>query len=226
MTFILICHNRHFLFNNGSGLILVDTGSPASLHKDGTMVIAGQSFSVPTTHMNVGTEYISEKVGREIVGLLGMDIISRFQMAIHKVGAEGGTIEFNSIADDIPNCRHIDTFNVMGIPGIGITVDGQTVRLLFDTGAPISYIGNSLTDGKTCIGHATDFSPLTGVDSYEVDLYSLRSEFCGKAFDVSYANMPFELSLTLSMIRVDGIIGYDLLDQFKVILNGGEVWIG
>lgn len=219
-----ICHNRHILIDNGVGRLLIDTGSPASFHNNGEIDLAGEVFPVPADYMGVNAAYLTDKVGCEIVGLIGMDILSRLQVWFN-TERFGNFISFGPATDCFPSWPHIETFHAIGIPGITVFVEGRATRLLFDTGAPISYIKESYLYDCIPSGSAWDFSPLTGGARYKVDLYSANAIFHDKRFDVSFAKLTPELDMMMSMIGADGIIGYDLIESFRIILNGGEVWL-
>jgi hypothetical protein len=41
--------------------------------------------------------------------------------------------------------------------------------------------------------------------------------------DIAYGRMPMQLSMLLNMLNVDGIIGYDLFEKFRVVVDRGEI---
>ena len=229
-TIELVTFNKHLLVKDSAGFILLDTGSPSSFHKKGVINVFGRPYNVPADIMHVNASFLTDKVGCDISGLLGMDIIKQFRLHLC---AEpfGGVLRIDGNSDnrELSSIVQLETFNLMGVPGVVITIDGRRARMLFDTGAPISYMGKSFLRGKPCIGQTRDFSPMTMSGEYTVNLYSLETSLhpdsVKDSFNVHYGNLPQEIALVLGLAGVDGIIGYDLLMHSKVILNYGEVVI-
>ena len=86
-TIELVTFNKHFLVKDSAGFILLDTGSPSSFHKKGVISVFGRSYNVPTGIMHVNASFLTDKVGCDISGLLGMDIRNCKEIKItnHKV---------------------------------------------------------------------------------------------------------------------------------------------
>ena len=220
MEYKVFIVNKHLLLENGQGLLLVDTGSPTSLHRDGYIDIAGARHdNVPQSCIGVSTQYLTEKVGVEVAGLLGMDIMIGYQV---RIDLPNGAISFEKLDNVLPQCRQVERFNMMGIPGIVATVKGRTARLLFDIGAPVSYMGNGFLAGTPVVDTVEDFSPLTGGGSYSVDLHMLNTELAGEEFEVAYGGMPPTIAMLLNAYGVDGIIGYDLMERYCVVIDAGD----
>lgn len=219
-SYKIICVNRHILINDHqNGLVVIDTGSPVSFHKNGHIVLCGQEYTVNSSYMGTDSAYISQKVGVDISGLIGMDIISQYDIWIDTMKGDG-TIDFYD--NDFTSMWSVETFSIFGCPGIIMIINGQRSRMLFDTAAPISYVKESFINGLPICGHAMDFTPLTQ-NEYEVDLYSLNANFASKQFDIKIAKSPIFIAQLLEQLNVDGIIGYDLIDNFRIILNKGKV---
>lgn len=223
-VFKLIDYNRHLLYEDKRGLILVDTGSPMSFHKDGLISIDGVDYNVPTSLMHINTEFIRKNVGIEVSGLIGMDIIDRIPTTIN-LGWFGEMIVFGDI---FLGAEKLDTFNVMGgLKGVRMRVAGRDAKLLLDTGAQLAYIDEKYTYGVPHSDEKADFSPLTG-QRYFLKTYTLQCE-CGerarrkKTFEVQFANPPEDLLLTLRLCGADGIIGYDFFSNFRVAIQDGYV---
>ena len=217
-------HNRHILIDNGSGRIIIDTGSPCSIHKDGVIELAGKSFEVPTSLTGVDADFLTKNVGCEIVGLLGMDIIDKCQMWIN-TKAFGNFISFDKPAREFPGWPEVTDFFAINIPGITLEINHRPARMLFDTGAQISYIRKDYLVDAPFVGTAKDFSVLNEGEIYEVEMYSAKTTFRGKEFNVNYAASPKDINLSLDLLGADGIIGFDLIENFRIIVNKGYVWL-
>ena len=216
-TFEIVQKNRHLLINYAGEYVLIDTGSPTTFHRNRHIEVCGQTFDVGTSFMGMDLDYISDKVGLEMVGLIGMDVIGKFNVCIN-TEKFGNFIGFDT--DNHYMTWQVEAFSMMGCPGIVMNVNGRRARMLFDTGAPVSYIDPAFTYGIPICGHTKDFTPLTKKE-FEVDLHSVSSSFMGKDFIVNYGDMPESISVLLKTFRVDGIIGYDLMENFRILLQKG-----
>ena len=221
-TFETIIVNRHLLINDGRGNMLIDTGSPASFHVESQIHIGEDSHMVPTTYMGTTIQYLSQKVGCEIVGLIGMDILCQYTVWINTPQC-GNFISFSK-GDTIPSTYPVESFTIMSIPGICMKVNGQRAKLLFDTGAHISYISDSYYQNIPIARQSADFSPLLNAE-FNVDLYNLPTHFYDKMVNIEFGSMPLELKAMMLQLHVDGIVGYDFIQHFRIVLDKGIVKI-
>lgn len=209
----------HLLIESEGGLLLIDTGSPMSFHKDGVISICGDTYNVPRSLMNVNAAYVSEKVGADVCGLLGMDIIGKHGILLD---VSHGWVFFGcSLEGYFP----VPTFTRQGCVGVYMLVDGKEARVFVDTGAPVSYISDRFTKGKTAAGVATDFSPMSLDGTFETPVYELPAEIVGKAFTMTLGNLPDELKQRLKLLGADGVVGMELLKRFPIIISKGQIYI-
>lgn len=215
-TYDLQIQNGHLLFDAGNGLVIIDTGSPSSFHEDGQISFSGSNYPVDTSYI-VTAQYLSERLGVEIKGLLGMDIISH-----------------NPILIDVPNKKlvagaemqveNIGAGNFMGAIMINLNISGVPTRLLLDTGAWISYLDPSLTSNHDVIRTEMDFSPVTGINSeFTTPIYRVNTIIGGNEEQLEYGNLPTMLNMAISLTGAKGIIGYELLSRKAVYINGDIV---
>lgn len=191
--------NKHAVYAEGEGFVLVDTGSPMTIGRQAALL--------------VDLEEVSERIGRKIVKLLGTD---NMQGGPVLIDYQGGKIEFDYAGDeDFPNelpCRM-----VMGIPTVTIKIAGEERRMFLDTGAPTSYIASTITAGMTPTGSVSDFHPQAG--EFEVDTFEIETEIVDFKGSIVYGNLPAELAAQCKIFGCDGIIGYDLFSRFAVLLD-------
>lgn len=228
-SYKMIVWNRHFLIESNDSIILIDTGSPKSFHKKGKIEIAGHTYSVPITLMGIDTNYLKEKVGCEVAGLIGMDILNDFSVWFNtpKFGNFIGFFDLKDFSDFANQDFPVTDF--MGCPCIELSVKGKRGQFIFDTGAHIPYISDKFIDNETvCCGITTDFSPILNQETFDLKLFYLESELKGfngdGRFNAMYAQMPKKLEMILSPFRIDGIIGFDLINQFRLIVRDGRVY--
>lgn len=197
----------HLLFDDGNGLILIDTGSPKSFHQDGLITIMGKEHSVPTNFplYNIGPEYISQRVGVKVKGLMGMNIMSNIPILIDVPN------ERVTFGENLTVNNNIYAGNTMGVPSVIAEVDGRQAKLLIDTGAFISYINPSFVGGKEPIRTESDFSPMMlggSNDEFETNIYQLDTTISDREMALEYGTLPTMLNMAIGLTGAQGIIGY------------------
>ena len=213
----------HILLVNGAESLLVDTGSPLSCHEAGRIDLAGGHFSVPASIpvYNIGADYLSEKIGEHVSGLVGMDIIRRFSV---KIDVPGGKMTFGCSTDGMH--RLPSSIGLMGYVWVDMTVNGRPARIVLDTGAPVSYVSPSFTEGLEAVGSATDFHPTLfgGSDSFETPIFEFPASFAGCDFTMRAGHLPAKEQLELSLLRASGVVGLELFSRFPIAIADGAVW--
>ena len=104
-----------------------------------------------------------------------------------------------------------------GVPTMPVVVDGVTYRVIFDTGAPTSYLSAGLVSEFEYVDTRMDFFPLKG--SFENDIYSVPIVIAGKAMSFEMAAMKGTLASMLEPSGMPGIIGTGLLSHADVTLS-------
>ena len=215
----IILQNGHILVAEAGGKLLIDTGSPMSFHSTGRLTLCGQTFSVPTTLMNVDADYVSDKVGTRVEGFVGMDIIARLGMS---VDLPAGKLTFGA---DTQGWHRIPS-SIFGVVKMDVTVGGKPACVALDTGAPISYISPAFTEGYACVATETDFSPFSGTDTFEVPIYEVPVSLDGgEGVTMRLGTLPPDVGGMLSLFRLDGAIGLELLSGTAVLIADGSVWL-
>lgn len=122
---------------------------------------------VPNADSPRDAEYLSEHIGTEIDGLIGMDILGQYDWVYDASAcalffSKPGTSDADVMDLMDPAARRIPVTGAFGgLPVIEVEIDGATRTVLFDTGAQIGYF----FDPEDMVGHETtdrfvDFSPL------------------------------------------------------------------
>ena len=217
--------NRHILIDSNNSNMLIDTGSPKSFQQDGIVKIGDDEYTVSKSLMGIDASYLSRKVGCKISGLLGMDIMNSYSIWFNS--PKFGNFILFSDKDDFKEfalpVSSQESF--MGCPTIYLNIKQTRVKFLFDSGAPVSYISSKfLKDIEVC-GKTYDFSPLLQSDKYEVDLYYIPYELGNECFNALFARMPSQLEIILTAYHVDGIIGFDLIDNFRLCMVNGTLFL-
>ncbi len=78
-TFALLNESGHLFVQVGGERWLIDTGAPGSFGRDGGFVFGGMRFDIATSQFGLDVAALSESVGVECAGLLGADVLGRFE---------------------------------------------------------------------------------------------------------------------------------------------------
>ena len=210
----------HVLIDGGEGLLLVDTGSPMSFHELGRIRLCGGEYHVPASLPGADADYVSDKVGERVAGLVGMDILGPLGA---RIDIPGGKLTLQPSTEGtapVPS----------GVSGLGyvfadMTVAGRPARVILDTGAPVSYISPSFTEGLVPVDHVTDFNPMVPGDTFETPVFEIPSSFAGRDFQMRAGHLPGFFTGMLSMLGVDGVVGMEIFGRMPVVIADGEVRI-
>lgn len=222
----LIEHKRHLLLKDHRENLVIDTGSPVSFHEDGVIELGDCKMNVQKSFQGiVGPRYLSEKLGIEVKGLLGMDFMEK-HTTVFNTKKFGGFISFDD--QGFPDADAMGSFSVGGCPGIVMKVNGMNARMLVDSGANLSYIDNRFVRDAPFVGQREDFSPMLGTGVFATDTYEIPCHIgCGnhkdKDVNVVFGLPPTMIGALLWQNKVDGVIGYDLFSNFRVLLQNGQV---
>src|SRR5262249_27159543 len=135
-TFPIQLFEGHLFLELGSELWLLDTGAPTSFGMSPNLSIAGEHFSLGASYLGLTAAVLSGFLGVPCVGLLGADVLGRFD---HLLNTTGGTATL-STAELSHSGQNVDLDNFMGIPIVSARVGDNDYRMFFDTGAQISYL--------------------------------------------------------------------------------------
>lgn len=221
MTYPIIFFRGHALLPLGPYLMLIATGSPMTFHRESSLELAGRLFSVGDgwKQLGIGIDCLSDMLEHPITTLLGMDILSQFEMVIDYPNA---TISL--YADDLPSdsfpfgdvCCHPLQLRHQ-VPVVAMEVAGRLVPAFLDTGSAYSYVPEALTMGQEAVGEAEDFYPLYGC--FSTLLYDLPTHLGNTAFRATYGNLPSMLAPMMPLMGANSILGYDFFRQHKVWLS-------
>lgn len=201
-TLPLHWQNNHLFLELAGGLWLIDTGAPTSFGTTHTMQLESETFHLPPHYLGFFPAKLSELIGVSCVGLLGMDVLGRFDHIFHvptgtlTVAAEPLTLAGTEIPLD----------EQLGIPIVTIHVAGEPFRVFWDTGAQISYLPATLLQRFPPAGPFADFYP--GVGRFETSTHTVPINLGSLAFTVRCGSLPGVLdALLLSMTPAAGILG-------------------
>lgn len=214
--------NDHIIIVDNGQHILMDTGSPCSFHPKGRLSFGENRFEVYSELPGVSTQYLSDKVGCEIDGLLGMDVINQHPVTI---SLKDGLLLWDDDAV-YPSCFHSYPLSVFarGLLAITLSVNHRRANLIVDTGAFISYIHPEFVTSLTSEGIMDDFSPFVGdfqTQSFLCEVDTLGHGTYSQVFGVP----PQIISSTLETLHVDGVIGLELFKRYRLQIKKGIIGV-
>ena len=215
--------NDHIVADVNGRPFLVDTGSPLSFGFDaeGDAIPAlrtlNSRFSAqPLPGEIVGAIHsaIHMHVSDDIVGVLGMDVLARFDSRFSL--ARGIlTLSRSRPLHGGDFALPLELFS--RIPLVGpVVIAGRAVRALWDSGAPTGYLTEpSLLDGSQYIADRDDFHPLSSPAAFRVSVHSVPVELASQG---GLAHL--RMALLPECIDSGGqhILGCELLDHFDLSL--------
>lgn len=218
-TFKIDFVEGHLLIRDNENIILVDTGSPVTMHKESTLNFLGREHRV----LNKGVNNLSRLAGVAFTTLMGMDILSQYRVIFDYASEE---ITFLTHDEEV-GLEGVEMHlpSLMGMILVRMQIAGTQCLMALDTGAPVSYLDDSITNGMQPVGEKEDFHPMAG--RYVTPVYELETEVGGRTFRATFGNLPMVVSLHLKLLKVDGVIGYDFFKSFKVMIDaaGGKMLI-
>ncbi|MCS6954476.1 MAG: hypothetical protein RMK57_16805 [Bryobacterales bacterium] len=195
------------------GLWLIDTGAPTSFSPRPHITLAGQQFNLADSLLGYTAEKISELLGFEIAGLLGTDVVHGLDW-IFDLPAGKATISDEPLA---VSGNAVDLHCTLGVPVIPATVRGRSCRVIFDTGAELSYFPPEFLSGLSSNGQFRDFNPAIGW--FDTDVYSLEAEIASYPVTLRASRVSEDLglmSMAFRMTDAEGLVGIQLCREFRI----------
>ena len=210
-TYTLSIEKKHLiLINEDNKRLLIDTGSPMNL--GASFMLCGEL----QTSSNIGMmNQIRELSGLELDGLIGMSSLRRYHILLDVPSKK---IQFSNKPFSLVGSE-VKMRSVFGIICFDATVDvDKKISVLFDTGAPVSYLNPEIVPDYVPIDHIEDFHPSLG--RYNVDLLpEMVFEVGYHQFPVSFGILPQTPLSGLANMLSDAIVGWDLFHRSIIELD-------
>ena len=208
--FSLTFHEGHLFATVCDHEWLDDTGAPTSFGRGPLLRIADRDFHLSTNYMGLSATTLSGFVGRSTAGILGADILNKFDLTFD---VPNGQISFTESEVEMIG-DVIESEEFMGIPIIQATIDGSPRQMFFDSGAQISYFQDDALSTFPAAGKVTDFYP--GIGEFQTETYLVDVLIGNGSYILRCGSLSGLLGMTLMMAGVEGIIGNEIL-QHRVI---------
>ena len=208
----LTVHEGHLITEVGGRKALVDTGCPVTLGNGEPLSIGGKDFALHDHFHGITVESVSEPVGYPFEILIGMDVLGKF---VSTFSLKSGEVILREAFETKGDELELDTW--LGVPTMPIAVDGVVHRVIFDTGAPTSYLSERFVEEFEFVGTREDFFPLKG--NFENDIHEAPVTVGSKTKSFELAAMKGTLASMLEPSGMPGILGTDLLREADVTLS-------
>jgi hypothetical protein len=201
----------HMFVDLPEGRWLVDTGSPVTFGRSGTITWAGERHRIPDSFGSITPEHIQPHIDVPFVGLIGVDLLNAADSCW-----DGPAGEFRIGDVSVPpTAVNAAMPSLMGVPVLDLHIGGLPARCIFDTGARFGYVLHQrFTAHAVEQGRIRDFSPIVGeIDSpswiAEIDLRGVR-------FTEQFGFLGGLGGAALSLMNVDGIVGCSWLPTRRI----------
>ena len=200
-------HKGHIFITLDGWDWLLDTGAPASFGKVGSFCIGDSDFTVPDSGMGLDAEQLSEFVHHPTAGIIGVDVLNRFNAVID---IKNERILFSIEAVPLDGTL-VEIEDFMGIPIVPVRIGGCDRRMYFDTGAQVSYFQNELLDTFPVAGTFSDFYP--GYGEFQTETYRVDAVIGKQTYKLRCGALPNALEDLLRATGAEGIIGNEILNN-------------
>lgn len=213
-TFQLTLFEGHPIIHDGKNRILIDTGCLNTIHIANQFNFLDRNYNVTTNYGGTAIPGFCDLIGTPITTLLGADIIRDFIIVFDY---RNGSVSFSTDPVNDFGGTTVNFTIAISVPVLDLVINNQEARCLLDTGAKFSYIKESYTLNRKSDGIGADF--FIGLGKYERPYFSMESNFREHILNVRYLTPPQPVLTALNSLRVDGIVGYDFMNNFRILLN-------
>jgi hypothetical protein len=208
-TFELVA--GHVIIRKDGQRFLLDTGSPTSFGSPGSLRLFGNTVTLAPNAAPFDAAAIGREVGLlaappidlPLDGLIGTNLFRGLALTIDW-GAR--TITTRSARSE-PTGWKGDLAG--GLPSAQLSVAGQTVTAIADTGARICFADPRLLEGTPVAGRTRDF--FLGLGGFETTLRTVEVQLDGRTETIPFAEAPPMVVAAMTLAGARAIIGTDLM---------------
>jgi hypothetical protein len=199
----------------GGHRIVVDTCAPASVHTSPQLEFLDTTFAVKPDSEHDSIAALYKNFGSPVTTVLGTDILRKYQVVFDY---QQSTITFHRDCPPAMAGEVIRLKSFRGLPVVPAFLGGQAIPMLLVTGARLSYVHRSHTQGYLSLGETTDFYPTLG--RFATNQVQLPTSVGCFTFQITYGHLPNSWNRLLSLVMGDnGFLGSDFFKQFRVCLD-------
>jgi hypothetical protein len=215
-------YDGHILFAVEDKTCLLDTGSHISIGNSADIHLFGRAFPLSDGLLNLNTASLSEYIGTLIDVLIGGDVLKdyRFTVDLHK-----NQITFTDEESADVNADYLELDLLSHVPIVLIEIGGEELRVVWDTGAKITYLPERLAAEGQIDGTIDDFYP--GFTRFTTQFYRTPVSIGRHQVLSRCGTLPAGLTLMLDAFHIGGIVGNDLLGDLQPTFDytAGRVYV-
>lgn len=198
---------KHLFLELDGALWLVDTGSPVSFGAPDGVSVAGRRFDTTQKFHGLNATTLSQSVGVDCAGLLGADVLNECDWLLDTATGRATAAADALALEGTP----VALEQMMALPILSVTIGDAERRMIFDTGAQLSYLDSADgLDQWPSAGQAHDFYP--GFGEFDTDTWHVPMIVAGAERTIRCGVLPVLLSTALWLFGTDGILGNELLE--------------
>lgn len=201
----LVFRNNHILVELDGALWVYDTGADSSFGNRSTGLL-GQKEDIAELYAGqFSAEDISGFLGETVAGIIGADIINRYDHIID-LKANRLTVSDGDLTSE-GFVQPLELF--MGVPILKANFGGAPHSLFFDTGAQISYFQGTAPADAVEAEDLEDFFPTIG--PFRTHTKYIKVGLNGLSHTLRCGKLPGMMGMALSMANVSGILGNEVM---------------
>ena len=190
------------VYKDGGKVVLFDTGCVQTI--SAKQDVQGKIFPK-----------VNKFVDPTVDQILGMDLINQ-RVFIDYPKKELVYGEKSSV--DSPIAKYDLDVAAFGLLTVSLNIGGQKRKMLLDTGASTSYLLEKYAIQGKPAGEIDDFY-VDEPNLFKTKVFSLSTECGNGVVSINYGLPTKRIERTINVLHVDGIIGYEWLRRFKVLLD-------
>lgn len=205
--------SKNYLIIESGGLrFMIGTGVPDSMCTCGEVSIEGKSYPTHKQSLRMTTQQLSETIGIPLDGLLGADILSRFDYRINPFRKD---VSF-SLDEWHPYgyAYHFELYR--SVPIVSIWIGPKEVPVFFNTASSMTFLAPEIASQYPLVGTSTVFYP--GVGWFETPVHRVLVWLSGSDTELDVGIPPAALQITMKMTHTRGILGCDIFHGPGVFL--------
>jgi hypothetical protein len=204
-TYPLLFEKGHIFVKIEEAVWLIDTGAPVSFGNTDSIIFCNKQFVINKDFHGFIVENVSQFVGVPCAGIIGVDVLNHFDIVFNvTMKTLVVSVDKLTVAGESVNVSEI-----MGIPIVPVQIEGKECRMIFDTGAQISYFQSDTLTQFPSAGVFEDFHLTIG--KYKTETYNVPITLCSLPTTIRCGFLPDSIDETLKSALVQGIIGNEIL---------------
>lgn len=204
-THRLVFRNNHIYLEIEGDLWVYDTGADSSFGNRPTGLLGPKEDVADLYAGQFSAEDISGFLGETVAGIIGADIINRYDHIID-LKTSLLTVSDGELTSE-GFVQPLDFF--MGVPMLKANIGGASHGLFFDTGAQISYFQGTPPADAIEAEDLEDFFPMVG--AFRTQTKHIKVGLNGLSHMLRCGKLPGMMGMALSMANLSGILGNEVM---------------